>query len=334
VHTSTSTVLTGCGWITPTAIGTIEAVLGAIAKRPERRSDHEFASQVPDDALNAFSDLPREVVRDRATRLTAIAVDLALRSAGIVREELEPTRIGLVAGCASAGQAGMIDFAEDVRGQGARFVSPLRFPQTVGNYLAGAIARAYAIRGPSLTFACADASSLEAVREGADLVASGQADVVLAGGTEVWSDRVSRTPITPSVGLSEGACWFVLERGASAGRRDAIPLATVAIADDAGRPAIISSTGALEGAVFIAHEIGDCGGALGASAIAAAIGAARGLSVPVVDSAGEHAAVHTARFHEPSPVATNEFIRVIAGSPDEKGVSLDLRAGSSHQSLR
>ena len=56
----------------------------------------------------------------------------------------------------------MIRFAEEVRAQSPRFVSPIHFPETVGNYLAAALARGFGFRGPNLTLA-GDSAGMEAV---------------------------------------------------------------------------------------------------------------------------------------------------------------------------
>lgn len=124
----------------------------------------------------------------------------------------------MVLGCALAGQLGMIGFAQEVRSQSARFVSPLHFPQTVGNYAAGALARSFHIRGPNLTVARGVASGLEAVVAGCRIIRDGLADVVLAGGADTFVDALIPALREESQDLAEGACWFVLERvGARAG---------------------------------------------------------------------------------------------------------------------
>ena len=52
------------------------------------------------------------------------------------------------------------------------------------NMAAGQIAIHYGLHGPLLTVSSACASSLDAIGTGARMIESGQADVIIAGGTE------------------------------------------------------------------------------------------------------------------------------------------------------
>ncbi len=183
-----SIVLTGCGWVTPFAADSISDVLAA-ARQPA-------CWTVPDERLDDFPDLSNELKHDRGAWMTAVALEHACRSASVELKSLDSGRVGLVLGCGLAGQLGMIDFADEVRQQSPRFVSPIHFPQTVGNYIAGALARGYDIRGPNITLASGATSGLDAIVEACSLLACGSADLVFAGGTEQLSKALAE-------GLSE-----------------------------------------------------------------------------------------------------------------------------------
>jgi 3-oxoacyl-[acyl-carrier-protein] synthase II len=307
-------VITGCGWITPFAAGGIDAVLQAGAGRTAPPVLSEGYWPVPDQLLEGYPDLSSECRKDPGAWLSAVAFELARRDSSFVPGSVPAERVGLVLGNALAGQSGMIDFANDVREQSARFVSPIRFPQTVGNYIAGALARAYDVRGPNSTIANGPASGLDAIVEACSLLSAGKADVVFAGGTERLTPALAMGFAEPGVMFSDGACLFVLERREHAVDRGATVLATivplfdqlppepqaVACADSPSAESICSVAGPLcaltkyaptlkgvgaNGAIYIEHWTGRCLGALGAAAVAAAIGAARGLPVPYVSEA-------------------------------------------------
>ncbi len=299
-HPEQAIVITGCGWVTPFAAGRIEAVLHAAAGRTTPPVLSEGYWPVPDQLLEGYPDLSSECRNDPGAWLTAVAFELARRDSSFVPGSVPPERVGLVLGNALAGQSGMIDFANDVREQSARFVSPIRFPQTVGNYIAGALARAYDIRGPNSTIANGSASGLDAIVEACSLLAAGRADVVFAGGAERLTPALALGLAEPGVMFSDGACLFVLERGEHAVERGATVLATIvplfdqlpperqalAWADSPSAESICSVAGSREpGAIYIEHWTGRCLGALGAAAVAAVIGAARGLRVPYVSEA-------------------------------------------------
>lgn len=145
-------VVTGCGWVTPFSAGSVADVLTAAETsrglQPARSSPRAETSgshgddlywAVPDDMLGDYPGLSKEIKLDKGAWITAAAWEHARQQAGLQAESLNTERLGLVLGCGLAGQSGMIDFANEVRQQSPRFVSPIHFPQTVGNYIAGAL---------------------------------------------------------------------------------------------------------------------------------------------------------------------------------------------------
>ena len=309
-----SIVLTGCGWVTPSCAGSISEVVtaarAAVSAKERVRTEGRSANgregfeAIPDEFRDAFPGFSKELKADKGAWIAAAALEHALRGASLLPGSLEPTRVGLVLGCGLAGQLGMLDFADEVRAQSARFVSPIHFPQTVGNYYAGALARSYEIRGPSVTIASGSASGLDAITEARALLVHEEADAVIAGGMERMSAALAEGLGGEGIVSSEGACLFVLERAGQAAARGAAPLAVVTRcghahqrAEDVSTPEpsagaaggnspIISTAGLVCcGAIFIEHWIGRCIGAAGAAAVAAAIAAAQGREVPFVDPA-------------------------------------------------
>ena len=319
-----SIVITGCGWVTPFAAGSIETVLQIAASQVPNSNNSQGYRPIADDLLAGCHVLSPECRNDPGAWLTAVAFECAKRDAAFVSSSVPSERVGLVLGNALAGQSGMIDFANDVRQQSPRFVSPIRFPQTVGNFITGALSRAYDIRGPNSTIANGSASGLVAIIEGCALLSTGKVDVIFAGGTERLTPALAAGLAEPDVIFSDGACLFVLERREHAVERGATILATIVSLGCEQKP--LSTTGGSDeptveggsegrvrgfsnalllgypdspssesirsvagprdpGAIFIEHWIGRCLGALGAAAVAAAIGAARGLPVPCISEA-------------------------------------------------
>ncbi|UCC31212.1 MAG: hypothetical protein JSU86_02830 [Phycisphaerales bacterium] len=330
VSASDPVVLTGCGWVTPFAAGSIADVLTAacpsrgLSRRAGTRTtastesheplgDEGFRS-VPGEWIDDYPEFAKELKLDKGAWMTAAALVHACRDASLQIESLDAARVGLALGCGLAGQLGMIDFACEVREQSSRFVSPIHFPQTVGNYIAGALARGFKIRGPNITLAAGDASGLDAIVEACGFITAGGADVAFAGGTEQLSKPLAGSLARPGEALGEGSCLFVLERSGHATARSTRPLARVtrwghlgerAMAvrpDDAGSEGeaggspILSVAGCrYPGAIFIEHWIGRCLGASGPAAVAAAIGAARQREVPLIN-ASEVTSVSTGRI--------------------------------------
>ena len=294
-------VLTGCGWVTPFQMGAIKDVLSQAQVAVPAPPAIAPYWPAPDQRVDDHPGLFNEIRMDKGTSMAAIAIEHACREALLSLESLDPTRSGLTLGIGLAGQLGMIGFSGEVRQKSARFVSPIHFPQTVGNYIAGALARGYHLRGPNVTLACGDASGLDAMIEACSLIESGRADVMLAGGMEQWSDALATGLADTNHVLSEGACLFVVERASQAAARGVEPLARVAhwktvplgvadfqeqSSDEDHRAGSIQSTAGfrIPGGLFIESWSGRCPGAGGAAAAAAAIGAVRHQQpVPVVD---------------------------------------------------
>lgn len=135
--------------------------------------------------------------------------------------------------------------------RGYRRLSPFVIPAFLGNLAAGNISIRYGFRGPIDTPVTACAAGLQAIGDGVRLIRSGEADVVLAGGTEACIDRLTiggfaaaralstrnEDPIAASrpydrnrdgFVLGEGAGLVVLETKSHAEARGAEPLLEVA----------------------------------------------------------------------------------------------------------
>lgn len=322
-------VISGCGWITHFAAGRISDVLTSAAARNDGAGIGRY-QPVPREILEPFGAASAEVRREESVRLAAAALEIAWAEAGLIRGTTTGERVGLVLGWALAGQSGMIDFANDVREQSPRFVSPIRFPQTVGNYVSGALARAYDLRGPASTIACGSASGLEAIIEGCALLASSASDVVIAGGAERFTPQLVEGLDEPSVEFADGACLFVLERADDAQKRGAAILGMFGkTPGEATHPTasteIISTAGYREpGAVFIEAWTGRTLGADGAAALAAAIGAVGGMTAPVVD-AHNAVSVSPRRITGASSVQGSKPVEAVVRVKDDRGFLRELR---------
>ena len=123
----------------------------------------------------------------RCDMLGLWAAQEALTEAKIVEQDLAPERIAVVMG---AGAGGVFE-AEQYRRQlyegKLRLRPSLLMPFPACN-LTDAIANFYGFRGPRSTIATACSSSATAIGYGADLIRSGEADVVIAGGAESLSE--------------------------------------------------------------------------------------------------------------------------------------------------
>lgn len=186
-------VVSGLGIISPIGIGKDafweNVVRGKSGVRPITRFNTEgfktrIAAEVLDFDPEAFID-KKEVRRmDRFVQFAVAAARLALDDAGINLQDIDPDRVGVVLGCGIGGMETFEDQARVLITRGPGRVSPFFVPMMISNMAAGYIAILNGFYGPNSTVVTACASSNHAIGESFRLIQRGEADVVLAGGTE------------------------------------------------------------------------------------------------------------------------------------------------------
>jgi len=123
---------------------------------------------------------------DRVSQFAMAASSQAMRSAGLsgVPEGMEPHRFGVIFG---SGIGGISTFEEQHRKlieQGPRRVSPFFIPMFIPNISAGLISMQWGLQGPNYATVSACASSGHAIGDAARHIRHGDADMMLAGGSE------------------------------------------------------------------------------------------------------------------------------------------------------
>jgi 3-oxoacyl-[acyl-carrier-protein] synthase II len=236
-------VVTGMGAVTPLGVGA-----NALHERWSagvcgvRDGEAPCADFDPTDFLSA-----KEVRRaDRFTQLAIAAAEEALAGAGwIDGSPYDARRIGCVLGTGIGGIGTLVDGQDTLRERGDEFVSPLSVPLMMSNAGAAALSLRYGLRGPTFAISTACASGAHALGCALRMLQNGEADAVLAGGSEASLtplaraafgalDAISKSGISRPFDarrdgfvMGEGAAVLVLERGEAAKRRGARMLGTV-----------------------------------------------------------------------------------------------------------
>src|ERR671926_74908 len=126
---------------------------------------------------------PKELRRlDRNVVLALGAAKEAVADAHL--NGFEPSRVGIVFGSAIGGLIGIVEQAETLRDRGPDRVSPYFIPSVLVDSASGQLAISLGIRGPNYAPVSACATGSHAVGEGAEIIRRGDADAILAGGTE------------------------------------------------------------------------------------------------------------------------------------------------------
>ncbi len=159
------------------------------------------------DGIGACSDFdpetamsPKDVRRsDRYTHLAVAAADQAAREAG-VPDGVDPARLGVLVGTGVGGLATLEEQCRNFFEGGERAVSPHFVPMMMPNAAAGAIAMELGAHGPGFSVSSACATGSHAIGEAKRMLERGEADVVVAGGTEA-----AITPLCVAAFKSMGA---------------------------------------------------------------------------------------------------------------------------------
>jgi 3-oxoacyl-[acyl-carrier-protein] synthase II len=115
--------------------------------------------------------------------------------------------------------------AARLRERGPQGTSPRLFAATVSNAAAGEVAIAFGLAGPGVTLTAGAASGLVALGHAADLLATGRAEAVLAGGLDATGESLAAWAAAGGLDagrpLAEAAALLVLESRAPARDRGA-----------------------------------------------------------------------------------------------------------------
>lgn len=140
--------------------------------------DSEFISKVETKRL------------DPSGQFAVIAAREAWKDAGFTAddadaaEELDPDRLAVSFGTGIGGVWTLLNSWDTLRERGPRRILPMTVPMLMPNGSAAAISLNHKARATAQTVVSACASSTESLHAGLDLIRSGKADVVIAGGTE------------------------------------------------------------------------------------------------------------------------------------------------------
>jgi 3-oxoacyl-[acyl-carrier-protein] synthase II len=122
---------------------------------------------------------------DRFTQFALAASDEAVREAGWDGEPpYDPRRVGCIIGTGIGGIGTLTHNHQVLLEEGPKKVSPLSIPLMMGNAGAGAVSMRHKLQGPSFAPLSACAAGAHAIGESVQLIESGRADAVVAGGSE------------------------------------------------------------------------------------------------------------------------------------------------------
>ena len=135
---------------------------------------------------------PKELRKlDPFSTYALVATNEAVLMSGLDSEKLNLDRIGVTIGTGVGGIQTLEEQHSNIENKGARRVSPQFVPKMISNIAGGHLSIKWGFRGPNQTVTSACASATDAIGMAMRLIISGDADVMITGGTEA-----SITPLT------------------------------------------------------------------------------------------------------------------------------------------
>lgn len=187
-------VVTGIGAITPLGLTTAETwsnlIAGKSGAAPITRFDASkfktrFACEIKGyDPLNYFDrSLARKM--DPFTHYALIASREAVTNAGLITQELDKTRVGVIWGSGNGGfQTFQQEIMEFAKGDGTPRINPFFIPKVIVDIASGWIAMEYGFMGPNFSTVSACATSTTAIIDAMNYIRWNKADVFITGGSE------------------------------------------------------------------------------------------------------------------------------------------------------
>lgn len=205
---SSRIVITGMGLVTPLGVGTATVWERLLAGQSGIVTNTRFdtsalpthiAGLIPDIAddpagLDKDAAVPRKEQKrmDLFTIYALAAAEEALSQAGWKPDtEEEQTRTATLIGTGIGGFPTVSNAKQTMNDHNYKRISPFAVVALLANLAAGNVTIRYGFKGPIGTPVTACAAGLQAIGDGMRLIRSGEADVVLAGGTEGCIDPLT-----------------------------------------------------------------------------------------------------------------------------------------------
>jgi len=186
-------VITGLGIVSPVGTGVAQAwdsiVNGRSGITRITRFDASlFASTIAGEV--AGFDVTQHLPAKDARRMDAfihyglVAGMEAIKDAGFEVTEQNAERIGVSIGSGIGGLPMIEDTHNDYLAGGPRKISPFFIPGTIINMISGNLSIKYGLKGPNLSIVTACSTATHCIGDSARLIEYGDADIMIAGGSE------------------------------------------------------------------------------------------------------------------------------------------------------
>lgn len=185
-------VVTGMGIVS--SIGnTTQEVLASLREaksgisRAEDYAKYNFRCQVHGaPSLNAEEIVDRRAMRfhGRGTAWNHVAMDQAIRDAGLEESDISNERTGIIMGSGGPSTRVIVEAADITRDKGPKRIGPFAVPKAMSSTASATLATWFKIKGVNYSISSACATSNHCVGNAYEMIQYGKQDVMFAGGCE------------------------------------------------------------------------------------------------------------------------------------------------------
>jgi 3-oxoacyl-[acyl-carrier-protein] synthase II len=186
-------VITGVGMITPLGVTADESWAGLMEGRPGIRKITQFdASAFPTQIAGEvigfnpedYIELKEIKKMDRFIHFALAAATMALRDSGLQITGENAGRTGVIVGSGMGGLHAIEHYHSVYLEKGPKRISPFFIPMLIINLASGQISIKFGAKGPNSAVATACATGSHSIGDAFKIIQRGDADFMIAGGTE------------------------------------------------------------------------------------------------------------------------------------------------------
>ncbi|HSB33459.1 MAG TPA: beta-ketoacyl-ACP synthase II [Nitrospirota bacterium] len=185
--------VTGIGMITPVGLDTEssweglingKSGIGPITQFDDKAIPTQIAGEIHGFDPEKYIE-PKEIKKmDRFIHLAIAASQMAMDDSGLRITPENAERIGVIVSAGMGGLPAIERVHDTYREKGFRRVTPFFIPMTIINEAAGILSIRYGAKGPNLSIVTACATGTHSIGDAFKWIQRGEADAMIAGGTE------------------------------------------------------------------------------------------------------------------------------------------------------
>jgi 3-oxoacyl-[acyl-carrier-protein] synthase II len=186
-------VITGVGTVSPLGIGNSQNWENAVAGKSgitniTRFDTTDFPVKIAGEVKNfdpeQFIDKKEVKKMDLFIQYALAASHFAMEDSGLVIDESNADRVGVLVGAGLGGLPSIERYHDALNEGGYKKISPFFIPMLIINLAPGHISMRYGAKGPNLSSCSACATGTHSIGDAFHMIKRGDADAMIAGGTE------------------------------------------------------------------------------------------------------------------------------------------------------